>query len=98
MSAMQEFSVMILGREFTIACPPDQVAALRDSVNYLNRKMQDIQRNGRVVGIDRIAVMAALNMAHELLSAERDACDLVSVQHRIAHLQRIVDQALQLPP
>lgn len=88
---------MILGREFTVACPPEQVAALRDSVNYLNRKMQDIQRNGRVVGIDRIAVMAALNMAHELLSAEREACDEVTLRHKIAHMQHIVDQALQMP-
>ena len=61
-------SVKILEKEYQVACPEDEVDALTASARYLDRQMADIRGTGKVFGMDRIAVMAALNIAHELLS------------------------------
>ena len=60
-------TVRILDKEYFVCCPPDERADLLDSAEYLNKKMREIRDTGKVVGADRIAVMAALNMANELL-------------------------------
>jgi cell division protein ZapA len=66
-------SVRILEKEYSIACPHEERTDLLDSAEYLNNKMREIRDGGKVVGLDRIAVIAALNMANELLkSRERD--------------------------
>ena len=60
-------SVRILEKEYHVACPPEERPALLDSAEYLNRKMREIRDSGKVIGLDRIAVMAALNIVNELL-------------------------------
>lgn len=60
-------SVKILEKEYQVACPEDEVDALTASARYLDRQMSDIRGTGKVFGMDRIAVMAALNIANELL-------------------------------
>ena len=60
-------SVRILEKEYFVACPYDERSDLLDSAEYLNGKMREIRDSGKVVGLDRIAVMAALNLANELL-------------------------------
>jgi cell division protein ZapA len=62
----QTIAVSILDKDYQIACPPDQQAELIDSARYLDAQMRKIRGNGKVVGLERIAVMAALNIAHEL--------------------------------
>ena len=64
---MTGLEVSILDRSFRIACTPEEEAGLRQAVEYLDRKMREIRDSGKVVGLDRIAVMAALNLANELL-------------------------------
>ena len=66
-SASKTLDVSIMGREYRVACPPDQEKELLEAVVYLDRKMREIRDSGKVVGLDRIAVMAALNLANELL-------------------------------
>ena len=61
-------SVRIMEKEYVIACPYDERSALLDAAEFLNTRMREIRDSGRVVGIDRIAVMAALNLAHEYLN------------------------------
>jgi cell division protein ZapA len=61
-------SVKILDKEYQVACPDDEVDALTASARYLDRQMAEIRDTGKVFGLDRIAVMAALNIANELLS------------------------------
>jgi cell division protein ZapA len=61
-------SVKILDKEYQVACPEDEVDALTASARYLDRHMSEIRDSGKVFGLDRIAVMAALNIAHDLLS------------------------------
>ena len=60
-------SVRILEKEYHITCPMEERSDLLDSAEFLNNKMREIRDTGKVVGLDRIAVIAALNMANELL-------------------------------
>jgi cell division protein ZapA len=60
-------SVRILEKEFFVACAHEERAALLDAAEYLNARMREIRDTGKVVGLDRVAVMAALNLANELL-------------------------------
>lgn len=63
-------SVRILEKEYQVACPAGERTDLLDSAETLNTRMREIRDRGKVVGLDRIAVMAALNMANELLQAQ----------------------------
>jgi cell division protein ZapA len=65
-----QVSVRILDKEYQVACPANERTDLLDSAEVLNTKMLEIRDSGRIVGIDRIAVMAALNMANDLLHAQ----------------------------
>ncbi len=65
-----QVSIRILDKEYQVACPADERTDLLDSAEILNAKMREIRDSGRIVGIDRIAVMAALNMANDLLHAQ----------------------------
>jgi cell division protein ZapA len=62
--------VAILGREYRVACPPGEQAALLSAVAYVDGKMQEIAAKSKTAAAERVAVMAALNIAHELLSAD----------------------------
>ena len=64
-------TIRILGRDYSIACPEGERESLLSSAEYLSRRMHAIQRKGKTLGIDRIAVMAALNIARDLIAAER---------------------------
>jgi len=71
-------SVRILEKEYFVACAHEERAALLDAAEFLNARMREIRDTGKVVGLDRVAVMAALNLANELLqlkerAAHRDA-------------------------
>lgn len=65
-----QVSVRILDKEYQVSCPVSERTDLLDSAEMLNAKMREIRDSGRVVGLDRIAVMAALNMANDLLHAQ----------------------------
>ncbi|MGA7539179.1 MAG: cell division protein ZapA [Steroidobacteraceae bacterium] len=60
-------SVRIMEKEYVVTCPYDERSALLDAAEYLNGRMREIRDSGKIVGLDRIAVMVALNMANELL-------------------------------
>ncbi len=62
-------NVKILEKEYQFSCPAEDRKSLLESAEILNAKMREIRDGGKVVGLDRIAVMAALNMAHDLLAA-----------------------------
>ena len=65
-----QVSVRILDKEYQVACPAEERTDLLDSAEILNTKMREIRDSGRIVGLDRIAVMAALNMANDLMHAQ----------------------------
>jgi cell division protein ZapA len=89
-------SVRILEKDYQFACAPDERAALLDSAEYLNNEMRKIRDSGKVIGLDRIAVMAALNMANELLKARsRDTSLDTDVVHRLRSLRERVESSLE---
>ena len=63
-------SISIMKKEFQVACPDGEEEALQRAARYLSEQMEDIRKGGKVVGMDRIAIMAALNMSHELLHGQ----------------------------
>lgn len=67
MNAPAFVTVRILEKEYQVACPEEERAALLQSADMLNRRMKEIRDSGKVVGLDRMAVMVALNLANELL-------------------------------
>lgn len=94
MSDIKGVEVNIMGREFTIACPPEERDSLLSAVSYLDKKMCDIRDAGKVVGAERIAMMAALNLAHELLTTRTGGVDVGGMKGKIARMQGIVDSAI----
>ena len=87
--------IHILDKEYLVACTAEQQDALLASAKSLNDKMVDIRESGKVVGIDRIAVMTALNMAHEIIeSGARDDSELESCSDRIRQLNSRIGAAL----
>ena len=86
--------VSIMGREFRVACTPDEQKALLEAVDYLNRKMQEIKDQGKVSGLDRVAIMAALNISHEFLTMRLGSFDVSEFKRRMANIETTLDQAL----
>jgi len=87
--------VKILDRELRVACPDEEREDLQDAVAYLNRKMVEIRDAGKIANVERIAIMAALNIAHELLSMKiGKGVDLSDLTRRMKSMQSAIDQAL----
>jgi len=88
-------TIHILDKEYMIACSEDERHDLQRSADYLDKKMREIRDSGKIIGSDRIAVMAALNISHELLSqgGESSSPD-ASVGSRIRSIQEKIDDAL----
>lgn len=100
MSPAQTVLVHILDKEYQVACPEGQQEDLIVSARYLDRQMRSIRDTGKVIGLERIAVMAALNISHELLQATQQATQQAA-QHNasldaqaVANLQQKLDTAL----
>ena len=95
MSEQKSLQIAIMGREFRVACAEHEQAGLLEAVDYLNRKMLEIRDAGKIVGLERIAIMAALNIAHEMLSAKgRGGFDMGEAKRRMARMEKVIDQAL----
>lgn len=95
MSANETLSVRILDQEFSVACPEGEREYLQQSALYLDRKMRELAAASKLVQRDRIAVIAALNIAHELLQERGQRDKYVSgMNKRIRHLQDRIDHAL----
>lgn len=87
--------VSILDKEFRVGCPNDQIDSLNQAASYLDNQMRLIRRSGRVIGTERIAVMAALNIAHELITLRQGPNDSIEdLNTRIKCLQDKIDQAI----
>lgn len=92
-------TVSLLGREFRVACPDGEEKLLLASADYLNRKLKEVRDTGKVSGNERIAIMAALNIAHEFVSNKGNASssssiDGAAIRRRIVAMQETLDSAL----
>ena len=88
-------TVKILDKEYLISCSEEEREPLHAAVTSLNVKMLDMKNSGRVIGSERIAVMTALNLAHELLAYKQENDDYTSsVDTTVQRLQSKIDEAL----
>lgn len=91
----QPVRVHILDREFMVAAPPEEREGLLESARQLDERMREIRDSGNIVGLDRIAIMAALNITHEMLQAERRAAGTEALNDRLKALGSRIDDCLQ---
>ena len=93
--AAKTIEVELLGRTYRVACEDNEREALMQAVAYLDGKMNEIRRAGKVMGAERIAVMAALNVAHELLSVRLGSgFDLGQAKRRISAIETRLEEAI----
>ena len=96
MTEAARVNIKILDKDYQVACTPDERPALLDSAELLNVKMKEIRDGGRVVGLERIAVMAALNMANELIRSRDRGEGLESkAKAKLRAMRERVESALQ---
>lgn len=92
---VQTLEVKILDRELRVACPEDEREELLDAVTFLDKKMREIRDAGKVASVERIAIMAALNIAHELLTTRLGSgFDMSDFKRRMDAMQTSIDSAL----
>ncbi len=91
MSQSKAVDVNIMGREFTVSCTDEERPGLINAVNFLDKKMRDIRDGGKNIGVERIAIMAALNLAHELLNTKSGSVDVGDIKRRISQMQDQID-------
>lgn len=94
MSIAKSVDVQIMGRDFTVSCTDEERQGLLNAVNYLDKKMRDIRDTGKVVGVERIAIMAALNLSHEVLNTKSGDIDIGDYKRRINAMQSQIDEAI----
>ena len=92
--AKQNIKVSIMQREFTIACEPDETEGLIEAAAYLDRQMRTISDGGQVLGMDRCAVIAGLNITHSLLQLQKEVSQQQDVGSRLEQLHDQVDKAV----
>jgi cell division protein ZapA len=96
MSEAARVNIRILEKEYQVSCPADERTALLDSAELLNARMREIRDSGRVVGLERIAVMAALNIANELIrSKDRGEGLETKAKAKVKAMRERVESALQ---
>lgn len=86
--------VTIMGKEFMVACPEDEKSGLISAAKYLDHKMKEIHSSGKALGSERCAIMAALNIAHELLQLQGSGMP-ADMGEKLRALQSKIDNALQ---
>lgn len=93
--AFAQVTIRILEKEYQVACPAAERPSLMASAELLNAKMREIRDSGKVVGLDRVAVMAALNLANDLIKAQSQDEELKHIVGvRIRSMREHLDSAL----
>ena len=92
---MEQISLSILDRDYRVGCAPEEKATLLQCARLVDEKMRSIRDGGKVLGADRIAVMAALQIAQELYSARSaDGTSVVEVRRKLRELNDLTDEML----
>ncbi len=93
--SLEPVSVKILGREYKLRCPPSEKPTLIAAAQRLDRQMREVREQGQVIGTDRVLLMAALNITHELvLLQEKHQALQQRFCHRLEELNHLVDEIL----
>jgi cell division protein ZapA len=88
-------NIKIMDKDYRVSCPPDQQASLRESAEFLNGRLNNIKQKGSIIGTERIAIMAALNLAHELLGSYESVEEYDNINARMQNIQKKIDIALR---
>ncbi len=91
----QMVTITLLDKQYQIACPIEERDELLESARLLNQKMQEIRRTGSVIGLERVAIMSALNLAHELVRAQKNGQAGEVVEAGIDRLRDKIDDAIR---
>ena len=94
MAAPRSIDIHILGRSFKVACSREEEPALIAAADYLDQKMHEIRDSSKVIGAERIAIMAGLNLAHDLLTHGGGGL-IEEARTRLNHCNALLDSALE---
>ena len=95
MNKAEPLTVNIMGKEYRIACPEDEKDNLRASADLLNEKLNEIKQSGSVIGSERIAIMAALNLSHEILHSQSLVTEHGDLNQRIDELSERISDSMR---
>ena len=95
MSKAEALTVTIMGKEYRVACPEEEKANLLASADLLNEKLDEIKSQGSVIGTERIAIMAALNMSHEILHNQSLSAEHDDLNSRIEALSERISDSMR---
>jgi len=88
-------TVKLLDRDYKVKCPPERITDLQESAAYLDTKMKEVANNSKILSLDRIAAIAALNITHELNTEKRQKDQYIdTISKRISTLQYKIETAL----
>lgn len=88
-------NIKILDKDYRVSCATEEQDSLRASAEFLNRRINEIRSRGIIIGSERIAIMAALNLAHELLHCQQSQQGYTDIDSRLGNLQKKIDIALR---
>ena len=88
-------NIRILDKEYQVSCPPEERMALLESARSLDQRMRNIKNSGNVLGLERIAVMAGLNLTYDLMKVESEGNMGADIEQRLNRLHNTLDEALQ---
>ncbi|MCV6606235.1 MAG: cell division protein ZapA [Porticoccaceae bacterium] len=88
-------NIRILDKEYQVSCPQDERVALLDSARVLDQRMRNIKNSGSVLGLERIAVMAGLNLTYDLMKVQQEGAMGDETRQRLQDLNNSLDDALQ---
>jgi cell division protein ZapA len=88
-------NISIMGRDFSVACPPEEQDDLLEAARFLDKNMKEIQKTGKIIGAERCAIMAALNITNDLLQLRKATAGQDQVAARLENLQSRIDEVLR---
>jgi cell division protein ZapA len=95
LTTLKTVQIRVLDKEYQVQCQAEEMEALQESARALDQRMQDIRKTGNVIGLERTAVMAALNLSHDLLRAEQNIVNDASSQKDLQRMNSKLDKAIQ---
>ena len=95
MSKPESLTINIMSKDYRVACPAEEVDSLKASAQLLNDKLNEIKQQGSVIGTERIAIMAALNMSHEILRGESLKTAHDDINQRIEALSSRIENSMR---
>lgn len=95
MSKNEPLTITIMDKEYRVACPAEERENLKASADLLNDKLKEIKKQGSVIGTERIAIMAALNMSHEILHSQSLTTEHSDLNQRIDELSERITESMR---